>query len=234
MRSLLIITIGLFLSITETGNLHAQDTTFAYLALGDGYTAGTNVAANQTWPVKFVKKLQKSGIDVTGPQILAKNGWTIADLQNGLKQAKLRQTYAIVSLLIGVNDQKENIALKTYKQQFQQLLIKAITLAGGYSDHIFVLSLPDYSVTPAGQKKNPAKAKRLLAKYDSTNRAIAKSFDIHYINITKLTQKMKSGTGLVAEDGIHPSGKEYKLWVKKIMHAMLPVIKKWPRVGVSY
>lgn len=235
MKSLSIISICLFLFITGTSNLQAQDSLLYYLAMGDGYTAGTHVAENQGWPAKFVEALQKSGIDIADPQILAQNGWTTSDLQKALHQTHLRPSYAIVSLLIGVNDQKENIGLDKYSQQFRHLLIKAIRLAGGYSDHVFVLSLPDYSVTPAAQKKNSAKIKQMLALYDSTNHAIAKSFGVHYINITPLTEKMKNNPNLIANDGLHPSGNEYELWVKKkIIPVMLPIINTWPRVGVSY
>ena len=77
---------------------------FRYLALGDSYTIGESVAAEDRWPNQLAKLLDAHGIqaDLT---IIARTGWTTSELWQGIQASEIQPPYDLVSLLIGVNNQ---------------------------------------------------------------------------------------------------------------------------------
>lgn len=208
-----------------TGFCKAQK--LSYLALGDSYTIGERVEKNHRWPVQLSHALQDSGIAIAEPEIIAETGWTTLELKEAIQQADLNPPYDLVSLLIGVNDQYDGLDFSKYPPRFRFLLEKAIALAGGKKDHVFVVSIPDYSATPFGQKKNPNRIKKQLDRYNATNRSIAEKMGVHYVNITPGSREAARDLSLVAPDGLHPSGKMYARWVEQIIPVILPEIKKW-------
>ncbi len=220
--------ITLFILLFISSQVCAGQEKITYLAHGDSYTIGESVTPAQRWPVQLVKALRDSGIAIADPQIIAETGWTTTDLKNAIKESDLNPPYDLVSLLIGVNDQYQNRNIEKYPERFRSLLGKAIRLAGNRPQHVFVVSIPDYSVTPFGQKRNPEKISSELNRYNSINRKIADSLGVTYVNITPISQRAASNPKLIAQDGLHPSGKMYELWVEKILEKLLPVIKEWP------
>ncbi len=219
--------VAAFILIYCTSRAGAQDTTLSYLALGDSYTIGESVDQTQRWPVQLVHALKDSGIAITDPKIIAKTGWTTPELKKAITEAEFKPPYDLVSLLIGVNDQYDGLNFKQYPGRFKYLLKKAIELAGGRPDHVLVVSIPDYSVTPFGEKKNPGKTAEELARYNAANKLIAGRLGVHYVDITPGSQKAAADRSLIASDGLHPSAKMYARWVDQIVPALLPEIKSW-------
>jgi len=193
-----------------------------YLALGDSYTCGESVDESDRYPVQLVRKLRADGVDIGDPSIIAVTGWTTDELMRGMNQAQPRGPYALVSLLIGVNNQYRGRSAEEYRSQFVTLLKRAIDLAGGKSTHVIVLSIPDWGATPFAQGHNRAK---IGAEIDQFN-AIAKEETVKlgaaYIDITPISRRAPESPDLVAEDGLHPSEKMYAQWVE----AALPAAKK--------
>jgi lysophospholipase L1-like esterase len=107
------------------------------------------------------------------------------------------------------------------------LLEKAIELSGHRPDHVFVLSIPDYGVTPFGQKKNPDRITDEINRYNTINKRLADSLGVHYFNITPVTRMASSRPELLAEDRLHPSGLMYKSWVEQITPVLLSEIRPW-------
>ncbi len=124
---------------------------FRYLALGDSYTIGESVAVDQRWPVQLASVLRARGLRLDDPQIIAVTGWTTDELETGMQQAGLERCYGLVSLSIGVNNQYRHRNLRNFRQEYDRLLQRAIYLAGGNKQRVFVLSIPDWSVTPFAQ-----------------------------------------------------------------------------------
>lgn len=208
-----------------TGIGQSQDLT--YLALGDSYTIGERVDENQRWPVQLSRALQDSGIAIAEPRIIAKTGWTTLELEEAIARTDLNPPYDLVSLLIGVNDQYDGLDFTKYPARFRLLLKKALALAGGKKDHVFVISIPDYSVTPFGQKKNPDAIRKQLARYNATNKSIAEKLGVYYINITPGSREAARDSSLIAPDGLHPSGKMYTQWVEQIIPVIFLETKTW-------
>src|SRR5712671_575962 len=102
-----------------------------FLALGDSYTIGESVAIADRWPNQLALQLRKSGIDIANPEIIAKTGWTTDELSTAIDAAKPRGPYALVTLLIGVNNQYRGRDAEQYRKEFVALLHRAIGFAGG-------------------------------------------------------------------------------------------------------
>ncbi|MEM9671241.1 MAG: SGNH/GDSL hydrolase family protein [Bacteroidota bacterium] len=182
-----------------------------WLALGDSYTIGEAVPLHQRWPHQLTRRL-----GIANPQYLATTGWTTRDLLDAISKTTFSFTYTWVSLLIGVNNQYQGLDFPLYPAEFTELLKFAISQTTD-AQHVLVLSIPDYSVTPEAQDKNPAKIQQEIEKYNQTNQEIAEEYGVHYCNITPISQLAAKDEDLIAEDGLHPSGKMYQLWVEKIL-----------------
>ena len=100
----------------------------SYLALGDSYTIGEAVSENERWPVQLVKALEWKNRILDSPKIIAKTGWTTADLKMGIDNAILDFPYDWVSLLIGVNNQYKGKSISNFKEEFEPVSYTHLTL----------------------------------------------------------------------------------------------------------
>ncbi|MCW3092748.1 MAG: lysophospholipase and related esterase [Ferruginibacter sp.] len=203
----------------------AADTTTlkTYLALGDSYTIGQSVAIADRFPVQTVEYLGIGGIKFSDPEIIAQTGWTTGDLLSRLSSAApIKPSYDIVTLLIGVNNQYQHRSPQEYTDQFSTLLIKSIQYAGNKKTRVFVLSIPDYSVTPYASGSDKASIAREIDSFNVINKTISTQMAVNYVDITPASRLAANDRTLIATDGLHPSGLQYKLWAE----VFVPVIKK--------
>ncbi|WPQ62482.1 SGNH/GDSL hydrolase family protein [Chitinophaga sancti] len=208
----------LTLQIKANSMTTPNDTTvFTYLALGDSYTIGEGVGENDRFPVQTVKILKNSGIEVADPKIVAKTGWTTIELNDALNANPINETYDIVTLLIGVNDQYRGFPVESYKPWFTQLLERAIGYAGGKANHVVVISIPDWGVTPYAEGRDRDDIAGQIDQYNEANKAIAKKHKVKYLDITPDTRDvMQDPKGLITSDGLHYSGQEMGMWAAKL------------------
>ncbi|HYJ64452.1 MAG TPA: SGNH/GDSL hydrolase family protein [Parafilimonas sp.] len=196
-----------------------------WLALGDSYTIGESVKEEERFPAQTISILKSKNISFKTPEYIATTGWTTLNLLNAIAQQNPRGTYDVVSLLIGVNDQYQHFDTDSYRIHFRQCLQKAILLAGNKTDHVFVVSIPDYSVTPFAQNGDTAQIRKELEEFNAINKEITLSYNISYTDITPLTREAKADSSLIAGDGLHPSGKEYEKWAKMFAPEIEKVLK---------
>jgi len=218
------IILQLFFSIvlTQTIFFNADvDEKMNYLALGDSYTIGESVDMVDRFPVQLVDKLKFDGYVFNMPEIVARTGWTTDELLSGIDNIKIKNNYDLVTLLIGVNNQYRGRDIDNYQKEFEELIQKAIGFAGSNEEKVIVVSIPDYGVTPFGQKKGRKKIGNEIDQFNAANLAIAKKYKIAYVDITEVSRTAYRRTNLVANDGLHPSGEMYRLWVERI----LPIAK---------
>ncbi|WP_231460479.1 MULTISPECIES: SGNH/GDSL hydrolase family protein [unclassified Pedobacter] len=200
---------------------------FTYLALGDSYTIGEAVQQNDSFPYQLKNLLVKNGFTVENPKIVAKTGWTTDELQGAIAQAKISQKFDFVTLLIGVNNQYRSYSLETYKKEFRELLETAIGFAGGKKARVFVVSIPDWGVTPfakSGFKSADAIAKEIDA-FNSAAEKITNDTGVSFTNITPGSRMAANDLTLVASDGLHPSGKMYSNWASALEPKISSVLK---------
>jgi lysophospholipase L1-like esterase len=193
----------------------------SFLALGDSYTIGEGVPESERWPNQLIRELRNSEYLIDDPVILARTGWTTAELAAALAQKPLTRPFTGVSLLIGVNNQYRGESVKTYETEFDNLLKKAVELAENHHNHVMVLSIPDWGVTPFASGKNPVRIRREIDTFNSVNREITRKSGAQYIDITDISREAGNDSSLLAPDDLHPSGKMYHLWVQRV----LPVIE---------
>lgn len=190
-----------------------------YLALGDSYTIGESVPMESNFPYQTAALLQKDNINVD-IDIIAVTGWTTADLTAAIQAKKPEDHYSIVSLLIGVNNQYQGKSIEEYATEFNTLLHKAIHFAKGKGGHVFVLSIPDYSVTPFAEGRDRENIAKEIDDFNKVNKNISSKEGVHYIDITPISRQGKTDASMNAEDGLHPSAKQYAAWAS-LLAAMI-------------
>jgi len=201
-----------------------QKKSYSYLALGDSYTIGQSVLTNENFPSQTVQLLTQSGYNFKSPEIVAQTGWTTDELQNNINNHSFTPPYDIVTLLIGVNNQYRGRPVETYKPEFESLLKQAIQFAGGKADHVIVVSIPDWGVTPFAAGRDRDQIAREIDEYNAANKLISENYKVNYIDITPWTREAENDLSLVASDGLHPSAKEYKRWSEKLTEKIRAVI----------
>ncbi len=192
----------------------------SYLALGDSYTIGESVAQDERWPNQLTELLKKGGKQISQPRIIATTGWRTDNLENAVRIAKLKEEYDLVSLLIGVNNQYQGKPVEQFVVEFEALLNTAIRLAKGNKENVFVVSIPDYGFTPFGLK-NKEKISKEIDLFNTVSEEICRKNSVKYINITDTSREGLNNPDLVANDGLHPSGKMYALWAKRIAERIM-------------
>lgn len=196
-----------------------------YLALGDSYTIGQSVSVQDRFPVQTKEWLRLNGIMIADPEIIATTGWTTQSLQNAINQQNPTGPYDVISLLIGVNDQYQYVDTGTYRTRFTQLLQKSIQLAGNKPAHVFVLSIPDYSVTPFAAGSDTMRIRQEIDEFNTINKQITLQYNCPYLYITDLTREARYDPTLIANDGLHPSGSEYYQWAIRLGPLMKAVLQ---------
>lgn len=195
----------------------AADGALTYLALGDSYTIGESVAEPERWPVQLAKEMSDNGVSVALPKIIARTGWTTDELKAGIAGANVSQTYDLVSLLIGVNNQFRGRDVEQFRSEFVGLLNQAIGFARGKKEHVFVVSIPDWGVTPFAKGRDQQKIAKEIDAYNAVCKAEAAKMGIKYFDITPISREAVTNSELVASDGLHPSGEMYRRWVKEVI-----------------
>jgi lysophospholipase L1-like esterase len=186
-----------------------------YLALGDSYTIGQSIPLDMSFPYQLARLLGQA--PANNPSIIAATGWTTNNLINAVDQSGVQdKKYDIVTLLIGVNDQYQGISATIYSNNFSKLLNTAILLANNKVKRVFVLSIPDYSVTPFAAYANKEKIASEIDQFNTINKQLTQAAGVTYVNITDISRKAKEEPDLIAGDGLHPSAKMYGLWMQRL------------------
>ncbi|WP_461051031.1 SGNH/GDSL hydrolase family protein [Spirosoma arcticum] len=207
-------------------NPDAADYTFSYLALGDSYTIGESVDASARWPVQLAGLLRQDGIDVADPDIIAKTGWTTSELQDAIGNSGNQKTYGLVSLLIGVNNQYRGQSQDRYRTEFQALLRRAIQFARGKTNHVFVLSIPDWGVSPFARDRDQKEIATEIDSFNAIARDECQKAGVAYVDIMPLSRKVAGDDSHFTSDGLHYSGKQMREWAEQALPVVKDLLKK--------
>lgn len=202
--------------------------TYHYLALGDSYTIGEQVPLHENFSYQTIQLLRKkyTGLhEFIAPEIIAKTGWTTDELNEQISKTNFLKKYDYVSLLIGVNNQYRGRSVENYREEFTHLLQKAIEFAGGISNHVFVISIPDWGKTPFAADRDIQKIAQEIDEYNNACKEIALEHHCHFIDITCSQRADSHMEDFIAEDKLHPSGKEYAKWAARMFEGIVNLIK---------
>lgn len=201
---------------TESSDSQAEYTpsNVRFLALGDSYTIGEGVSAEERWPVQLMDSL---GWQVDSLLIVARTGWTTSNLLGAVSSEIDSGSFDWVTLQIGVNNQYRGMGLDFFKTQFDSLLQRSISYVGD-KDRVITLSIPDWGYTPFGASRKEGVSKD-IDRYNQYIETKSKELGISHVNITEIS---RSELGTLASDSLHPSADQYALWVQELV----PVVKQ--------
>jgi lysophospholipase L1-like esterase len=195
-----------------------------FLALGDSYTIGESVAATERWPVQLARLLREQKITMDDPTIIARTGWTTAELSAGIDRAKPQGVYDLVSLLIGVNNQYRGRSAEEYRREFVSLLGRAVGFADQRPGRVLVLSIPDWGVTPFAEGRDRAAIGAVIDRFNAINCEETERAGALYVDVTPVSRQAVNDPALIARDGLHPSGKMYAEWARLAMPVACKVL----------
>lgn len=215
------------------GDTTDADAQVAYLALGDSYTIGESVVESARWPLQLVAALRADGFAIDdvasrSPRIIATTGWTTDELSAALDAAEpLGRDWSLVSLLIGVNDQYRGRDVDDYAREFSGLLERAIGYAGGRTDRVFVLAIPDWGVTPfaARSGRDVAAIARELDAYNAAAARICADRGVVFVDIAPVSRARGAEPAMLADDGLHPSAAMYAEWARSALPAVRDLLR---------
>lgn len=201
----------------------APTVTLRYVALGDSYTIGTSVEASERFPDQLVAALPGEPPPLELVANLGVNGWTSADLIRDELPELERLEPGFASLLIGVNDVVQGVPIGDYERNVVTIL--DALLARLPADRIVVVTIPDYTVTPAGADYgDPAERSTAIAANNELMTRLAQERGIAVVDIWDISQEAAADPSLVADDGLHPSGEQYARWVDRLAPVVLELL----------
>ncbi len=193
-----------------------------YAAIGDSYSIGEGASPEQAWPALLAAHLTQAGIPVTLAANPSRTGWTTQqaiDDELPVWQAARPQ---LASVQIGVNDWVQGVEAKTFQRRLQ-VLLNAVQQVIPDTNRVFLVTIPDFSVTPTGRLYvGDRDAVRGLSEFNNIIKQEAAARGLQVVDLFTLSQGMKNNPELTAADGLHPSAKEYALWEEMIF----PVVKR--------
>jgi acyl-CoA thioesterase-1 len=191
-----------------------------YVALGDSHTIGTSVREAERWPNQLVERLTAERLQLVAN--LGINGYTSADLiaDELPRLDELRPDF--VTVLIGVNDVVQRVPQPEYAENVAMILNNL--LARLPTERIVAVATPDYTATPQGASYGEPRAQReAIERANDLLREACAERGVHFVSqILAISQEAAHDRSLVADDGLHPSGKQYARWVD----AVAPVVEK--------
>ena len=189
-------------------------TPLTFLALGDSYTIGEGVPEADRWGVQLANLLREGGAAVASPQIIARTGWTTSELAAAIAEANLSETFDLVTLLIGVNNQYRGKPLSTYRTEFADLLQTVLGFAKHDPAHVVVLSIPDWGVTPFAQGRDRQRIAEEIDAFNEVAKEECGKAGVTFIDITPVTRTYGSDVTYLAPDGLHYAGKMHLEWAR--------------------
>lgn len=193
-----------------------------FLALGDSYTIGEGVEPEQRWPVRLAAALIARAHTIAAPRIEARTGWTIDELLTDMDASGLwpvHETHALVTLLIGVNDQYRGHALAGTMVSYARVFERAVKLAGDHAARVVCVSIPDWGVTPFAHDRDRGRIAREIDALNAAQAAHARAHGAHVVDITPISRRHGADPAFLAADGLHPGAAAYAEWALAIRPA---------------
>ncbi|MDX1421232.1 MAG: GDSL-type esterase/lipase family protein, partial [Rubricoccaceae bacterium] len=170
--------------------------------------------------------LRAEGVPLQDPEVVAVTGWTTDELAGGLDAAeaegRVQGRYALVTLLVGVNNQYRGRDLDGYRDELRTLLARAVAFAGGEASRVVVVSIPDWGVTPfaartpSGAVRDRDAIAQAIDAFNAVAREEAAAVGARWVDITPLSRTQGAQ---VVDDALHPDGAAYAAWTDLVLPA---------------
>jgi acyl-CoA thioesterase I len=183
-----------------------------YVALGDSYTIGTSVSADESWPSQLVARVPQLELVAN----LGVDGYTSTDLITDELPQLERLNPELVSVLIGVNDVVRGVPDLAYAGNVAVILEELLSRLP--PSRIVCVATPDYTRTPRGADYgDPMQQSDAIVRFNAILREASEQRSISFVpEIFEISQQASEDERLVASDGLHPSAAQYRRWVDAI------------------
>lgn len=195
-----------------------------FLALGDSYTIGEGVSDPERWPNQLARLLRARDVEIADPHIFARTAWTTDELTDAIAAERLRGSFDLVSLLVGVNDQYRGRPVQSFAGEFALLLQRASVFAGARASRVIAISIPDWGASPFAEGQDRALISREISTYNARARELAGAIGASWVDITDISRRMQHDSVLIATDGLHPSGEMYRQWAEALLPAAISAL----------
>ena len=195
-----------------------------YVALGDSYTIGTSVSEAERWPNQLAARMPELDL-VANPAV---NGYTSADLIDRELPALDGLDADLVSVLIGVNDVVRAVPDGVYATNVAVILDRLLDLVP--PQRVVCVATPDYTRTPRGADYGDPEAQSdAIVRFNAILREACEGRGAAFVpEIFEISLKASDDPALVASDGLHPSGEQYRRWVEAIEPAVREILGAAP------
>lgn len=189
-----------------------EDERVRYVALGDSYTIGTSVSEAERWPNQLAARLPELEVVAN----LAVNGYTSRNLIDRELPALAELDAELVSVLIGVNDVVQRVSDGAYASNVATILDRLLEHVA--PDRIVCVATPDYTRTPRGAEYGDPEAQSdAIVRFNAILREACEGRGAAFVpEIFEISLEASDDRALVANDGLHPSGEQYRRWVDVI------------------
>jgi lysophospholipase L1-like esterase len=187
-----------------------------YAALGDSLTAGVGTDDySDSYPYLLAVDLAKDkGVILKDFSLL---GARTEDLiSKNLLNSAVKENPDIITILIGVNDVRENISEKEFKNNYEYIVDE---LEKKTDAKIYLISIPLVGSNTLYLPPYNAYFKNKTIEFNEIINGIAQKHNIKYIDITTKTKEMFEHDGIYySVDSFHPSKIAYKI-LEQIIYA---------------
>jgi lysophospholipase L1-like esterase len=188
-----------------------------YLALGDSYTIGESVTEKERFPVILVDTLNKLNNNYNLPKIVAKTGWTTDELKAAIVAENIQESFNLVTLLIGVNNQYRGRDVEEFRTEFLELLNMAVAFGDNNPKNVIVISIPDWGVSPFAANRDRIQISSEIDAFNAVKKEETLKKGVKFVDITPISRTALNNADMIASDGLHFSGKMHQLWVNEIL-----------------
>lgn len=192
-----------------------------YVALGDSYTIGTSVGEAERWPNQLDARIGELEL-VGNPAV---NGYTSADLINEELPLLDGLRPELVSVLIGVNDVVQGVTDLQYAGNVAIILEELRTRLP--AQRIVCVATPDYTLTPRGASfGDPVQQSDAIMRFNAILLEACEARGMRFVpEVFEISQMVTNDPSLVASDGLHPAGAQYRLWVDAIAPVIVALLE---------
>lgn len=196
-----------------------------YVALGDSYTICEGADPKAAWPVILTQHLNEAGILTELVANPSRTGWTTQDLINRELPVLDGTDADFVTLCIGVNDWVQGVSANDFEKNLVRIL-DHVQQKLSDKTKILLFTIPDFSVSPQGTLYTGGRdATKGISAFNKIILNQAKKRNLKTVDLFEASKNMKNDASLVADDGLHPSAKEYAIWETLIFPVAREVLK---------
>lgn len=191
-----------------------------FIPIGDSYSIGEGVSEHERWPNLLTEHFLKTGIATELVVNPGKTGWTTEHALDYEVPIVEKEKPNLVSILIGVNDLVQGVAVENFHANLNEILDRTRGAVGPLGE-IILITIPDFTLTPAGKSFGDQKAiQAKLAEFNAVIQTEAKKRSLPLADIYALSLRLGENPLYITHDGLHPSAEAYIEWEKTIFEAL--------------